>query len=87
MATLREGLRLAQRLASQPAFESVLGDEAWPRRDLESDAQLDEYIRSTVHSANALAGTCKMGAASDRAAVVDTALCVRGAKGHRLLYK
>lgn len=39
--------------------------------------QLDAYIKSTVHSANALVGTCKMGDASDKMAVVDSALKVR----------
>lgn len=38
--------------------------------------QLNEYIKSTVHSANALVGTCKMGDASDTMAVVDSALKV-----------
>lgn len=39
--------------------------------------QLTDYVKSTVHSANALVGTCKMGAATERMAVVDPALKVR----------
>lgn len=39
--------------------------------------QLNAYIKSTVHSANALVGSCKMGHASDKMAVVDSALKVR----------
>lgn len=27
----------------------------------QSDAQVDEYIRKTLHSGNAIVGTCKMG--------------------------
>lgn len=38
--------------------------------------QLSEYIKSTVHSANAVVGTCKMGAESDEMAVVNSALQV-----------
>ena len=58
----------------------------WPcLGDLDDDDALDEYIRSTVHSANALAGTCKMGSDADDQAVVDTALRVRGAKGLRVV--
>ena len=38
--------------------------------------QLEEYVKSTVHSANALVGTCKMGAETDKMAVVDSALKV-----------
>ena len=86
MATLREGLRLGRQLASQAAFDDVRTEEAWPcLGDLDDDDALDDYIRSTVHSANALAGTCKMGSDADDQAVVDTALRVKGAKGLRVV--
>ena len=85
MATLREGLRLGRQLASQSAFDDVRDDEAWPCLDLDDDDALDDYIRRTVHSANALAGTCKMGTAGDRMAVVDTSLRVKGATGLRVV--
>lgn len=39
--------------------------------------QIAEYIKSTVHSANALVGTCKMGSESDEMSVVNSALKVR----------
>lgn len=42
----------------------------------QSDSQIDEYIRKTLHSGNAIVGTCKMGAdASD--SVVNPQLQVR----------
>jgi GMC oxidoreductase len=28
---------------------------------MQSDAEVDEYIRKTLHSGNAIVGTCKMG--------------------------
>lgn len=59
--------------------------EAWPCVDLSDDAALDDYIASTVHSGNALAGTCKMGGARDDSAVVDTSLRVRGTSGLRVV--
>lgn len=40
-------------------------------------SQISDYIKSTVHSANALVGTCKMGTESDKMGVVDSALKVR----------
>lgn len=43
------------------------------RHDL---VQLEAYVKSTVHSANALVGTCKMGTLSDHMAVVDPTLKV-----------
>jgi len=85
LATLREGLRIAQRIVEQPAFDDVRGAEAWPRLDLEDAAAVNEYIASTVHSGNALAGSCKMGSAADEMAVVDERLCVMGTKGLRVV--
>ena len=42
---------------------------------MQSDAEVDEYIRKTLHSGNAIVGTCKMGTdASD--SVVDPELKV-----------
>lgn len=43
-------------------------------------AQISEYIKSTVHSANALVGTCKMGEESDNMSVVDSSLKVNESK-------
>ena len=85
MATLRAGLRIAREIAEQPAFDDVRGEESWPCLDLDNDAALDTYIKSTVHSANALAGSCKMGTAEDPTAVVDTQLRVKGTHGLRVV--
>jgi choline dehydrogenase len=75
--SIREGIRLARRIASTPVLANFLADEVFPGVSVQSDAALDEYIRSTVHSSNALTGTCKMGKGDD--AVVDTDLKVRRA--------
>jgi len=32
-----------------------------PLPSSQSDAQVDDYIRKTLHSGNAIVGTCKMG--------------------------
>ena len=85
MATLRHGLRISKAIVDQPAFDSIRGAEAWPRVDLDDDAALDDYIRTTVHSGNALAGTCKMGPPADPLAVVDEQLRVRGTQGLRVV--
>ena len=85
MATLRAGLRISDEIVSQHAFDAVRGEEAWPRLDLSDDAALDEYIRNTVHSGNALAGTCKMGRPADPLSVVDAELRVKGTHGLRVV--
>jgi len=49
-----------------------------------SDAQIDDYIRGSLYTANALTGTCKMGVAGDKSAVVDANLRVIEVKGVRV---
>lgn len=53
---------------------------------MQSDTQLEEYIRRTVHSANALVGTCAMGLDRDAGAVVSpNDLSVYGVSGLRVV--
>lgn len=84
VATIREGLRLGRKLAQQPAFKDYIGDEVFPGPDVKSDAELDKYIADSVHTANALVGTCRMGAASDPQAAVDPHMRVKGVQGLRV---
>eukprot|EP00927_Polykrikos_kofoidii_P062533 TRINITY_DN57348_c0_g1_i1.p1 TRINITY_DN57348_c0_g1~~TRINITY_DN57348_c0_g1_i1.p1 ORF type:complete len:611 (+),score=68.89 TRINITY_DN57348_c0_g1_i1:231-2063(+) len=84
IVTLREGLRLARSLAKQPSFDDVRGDEVFPGEFVQSDADLDAYITRTVHTANALVGTCRMGRSDDPLAVCDPQLRVIGVKGLRV---
>lgn len=84
VATIREGLRLARTLASQAAFAEYLGEEVFPGPDIVTDTQLDKYIADSVHTANALVGTCRMGAASDPEAAVDQDMRVKGTQGLRV---
>ena len=51
---------------------------------LQSDEELDEYIRETLHSGNALVGTCAMGLAPEKGAVVDGNMKVYGVQGLRV---
>ena len=46
LRTLREGLRLSRKLAQQQAFRPYLGAEVYPGADVQTDEQLDDYIRS-----------------------------------------
>merc|ERR1712061_566132 len=83
--TLREGIRLARKIAAQASLKGDILDEAWPGKDLQTDKELDRYISETVHSTNALVGTCKMGTRFDRSRVVDTSLRVIGTKQLRVV--
>jgi choline dehydrogenase-like flavoprotein len=80
--TLREGIKLGRQLGNRPEWGEYLGEEVYPGIDVQSDAEIDEYIRNTVHTANALVGTCKMGTGKD--AVVSPDLKVVGVKGVRV---
>ena len=51
---------------------------------VQSDEAMDEYIRTTLHSGNALVGTCAMGLAPENGAVVDAHLRVHGVRGLRV---
>jgi len=85
VATIREGLKMGRKLATQPAFKDYIGEEVFPGSKVKSDSDLDAYIRSTVHTANALVGTCRMGQASDPQTVVDPELKVKGVHGLRVI--
>ena len=51
---------------------------------MQSDEDLDRYIKNTLHSGNALVGTCAMGMAPEKGAVVDADLKVYGVRGLRV---
>jgi choline oxidase len=76
--TMLEGIRLARRLAEQPALKRWIKRELAPGPGLEDPVKLTEYARSTGYTVFHPAGTCKMGADSDPLAVVDPQLRVRG---------
>jgi len=85
LATLRDGVKHARRVCQAAAFDAVRGDEIYPGRDVVSDADIDAYVRSTIHSANALTGSCRMGGAEDPLAVLDPQLRVRGVRKLRVV--
>ena len=70
-ADFRNCIRLTREIFSQPAFKAFAGKEIQPGIDLQSDEQLNDFIRDNVESAYHPCGTCKMGAATDPMAVVD----------------
>jgi choline dehydrogenase-like flavoprotein len=85
LRTLREGIKLGRALCSAKAFDAFRGEEIFPGRGVSSDAEIEQYIRATIHSANALTGTCRIGAKGDPLAVLDPELRVRGVKALRVV--
>ena len=83
IATLREGLRWIRQAFSTAPLRSHIKREVTPGSDVQSDADWDDYIRTTGESVYHPAGTCKMG--SDPLAVVDDQLRVHGIAGLRVV--
>jgi choline dehydrogenase-like flavoprotein len=75
-------VRLCRRILRAPAFSKYRAKEYHPAADLESDADIESFIRSTAATVYHPVGTCRMGAGPD--AVVDSELRVRGVDGLRV---
>ena len=67
----RNCIRLTREIFSQPAFEPFAKSEISPGKEIQSDEQLNDFIRDNVESAYHPCGTCKMGDKSDPMSVVD----------------
>ncbi|MEQ8652486.1 MAG: choline dehydrogenase [Kiloniellales bacterium] len=80
----RHCIRLTREIFSQAAFAPFRGKEIQPGEALQSDEDLDGFIREHVESAYHPCGTCKMGAADDPMAVVDPETRVIGVDGLRV---
>jgi hypothetical protein len=85
LATLRHGIKLARDIAATSTFAEFLDGELFPGADVADDDAVEAYIRASIHSSNAIVGTCKMGAAAEAGAVVDSQLRVFGVQGLRVI--
>ncbi len=83
LRTLREAVKIARRIVAQPAFDAYRGEELNPGPQIQSDDDIDSFIRSTAITIYHPVGTAKMG--TDPMAVVDSALRVRGVQGLRVV--
>ena len=78
----RSAIRQAREIFSQGAFDEFRGDEISPGSTVQSDSELDEFIRSRCESAYHPCGTCRMG--TDEQSVVDPKGLVYGLDGLRI---
>ncbi len=66
--TLVEGIKVARSIFASDAFASIRGTEMLPGKDVQTDAQISEYLRAEALTVYHPVGTCKMGI--DKMAVV-----------------
>jgi choline dehydrogenase len=81
---LVRGVKLARYFGEGDSYADLKGEELLPGPALTSDADLGVFARRDSDTIYHGAGTCKMGPASDAAAVVDPSLRVRGVDGLRV---
>ena len=82
-ADMRACVRLTREIFAQSAFDPYRGEELAPGASVQSDADIDAFVRETVQSAYHPCGTCKMG--TDAMAVVDPQNRVHGMDGLRVV--
>ena len=82
---MRACVRLTREVFGQPAFDRYRGREIQPGEAVQTDAQIDAFVRDKVESAYHPCGTCRMGQASNPLAVVDPQARVIGLQGLRVV--
>jgi len=82
---MREAIRLTREIFSQRAFDPYRGAELAPGPGVQSDAEIDAFIRQKAESAYHPCSSCRMGPESDTTAVVDGAARVHGLEGLRVV--
>ena len=72
-------------MAAKGPLAALSDSETYPGKAVQTDEDLAGYLRSTAHSANAIVGTCAMGADPGAGAVVDSSLRVFGVPNMRVV--
>jgi len=80
----RACIRLTREIIGQKALEPYRAEEIQPGSAVQSDAEIDAFIREHCESAYHPTGTCKMGANDDPMAVVDSECRVIGIENLRV---
>lgn len=79
----RDCVTLTREIINQPALDIYRGEEIQPGSHIQTEQQIDTFVRESVESAYHPSCTCKMG--TDELAVVDPETKVRGIQGLRVV--
>jgi len=82
---MRACVRLTREIFAQPAFDRYRAREIQPGEHVQSDEQIDTFIRAKAESAFHPSCTCKMGSRTDPTAVVDSDTRVIGVEALRVV--
>jgi choline dehydrogenase len=82
---MRACVRLTREIFAQPAFDPYRGREIQPGEAVQTDEQIDAFIRRKVESAYHPSCTCRMGSPQDPLAVVDPQARVLGLQSLRVV--
>ena len=82
LATLVAAFKMLREIAATEPLASVRGRPLVPSEEVESDEEIEAFLRSETDLLYHPVGTCRMG--SDETAVVDPELRVRGVEGLRV---
>ncbi|UWR21528.1 choline dehydrogenase [Sulfitobacter sp. S190] len=80
----RRVVRLTREIFEQEAFAPYVKHEILPGSDVQTDDEIDDFVRAHAESAYHPCGTCRMGRADDPDAVVDPQGRVIGVDGLRV---
>ncbi len=82
---VREGIRIARNVAAQEALTPYRGEEIWPGAHVQSDEEINAWVRAKGETIYHPVGTAKMGTRDDPMAVVDKDCKVIGLEGLRVV--
>lgn len=83
LAKTVKSVQLGRKIMQQSALRSQVRNEHFPGIDVDSQSDLEKFVRDEARTGYHPSGTCRMG--SDDRSVVDTQLRVRGVDGLRLV--
>jgi choline dehydrogenase len=85
LVVLREGVKRLREIFRQTAFDSWRGVELAPGPQVQSDADIEAWIRATADTVYHPTSSCRMGGPADPMAVLDNQCRVRGVEGLRVV--
>ena len=81
----RDTIRLTREILQQSALDDYRGEEIQPGLQVQTDDEIDQWVKANVESAYHPSCTCKMGDDNDPMAVLNSACQVRGVEQLRVV--